>query len=226
LCHATARLFRPNAQSESNETPTRVAGLAGDERAYSRRAICYYLIVGNTGGRSDTRPYVRPPNYHHNGIHRRYHARRIHRAAQRPIKPASWNLGFQHDHAMLGDGAIGAIDRTGYHHHGRRLTSGHGKTIVGHSKLHTSAEERRQKISPGRGDRGLRTGGEVGCRGMPSRPIHVDGGFAVGASSFNRQGLPRSLSCATAWSATARRYQLLSLEHKDYKTTVVESDLA
>ena len=37
-----------------------------------------------------------------------------------------------------------------------------------------------------------------GCRGMPSVRIHVDGGFAVGASSFNRQESPRSFSCATA----------------------------
>jgi hypothetical protein len=27
-------------------------------------------------------------------------------AAQRPIKPASWNLGLQYNHAMLGDGTI------------------------------------------------------------------------------------------------------------------------
>src|ERR1700756_2454455 len=40
---------------------------------------------------------------------------------------------------------------------------------------------------------------------MPSVRIHVDGGFAVGASSFNRQGSPRSLSCRTTGSATAYR---------------------
>ncbi len=34
------------------------------------------------------------------------------------------------------------------------------------------------------------------------RPM-VDGGLAVGASSLSRHGSPRSLSCATAWSATA-----------------------
>ena len=36
---------------------------------------------------------------------------------------------------------------------------------------------------------------------MPSARIHVDGGFAVGASSFSLQGSPRSFSCATAWTA-------------------------
>ena len=36
-----------------------------------------------------------------------------------------------------------------------------------------------------------------GCRGMPSARTHVVGGFAfVGASSFSRQGSPRSVSCA------------------------------
>jgi hypothetical protein len=55
-------------------------------------------------------------------------------------------------------------------------------------------------LNANRGDRGL-TDGRRGCRGvlgMPSVRIHVDGGFAVGASSFNRQGSPHSLSCATA----------------------------
>jgi hypothetical protein len=37
----------------------------------------------------------------------------------------------------------------------------------------------------------------VGVRGIPPVRIYVDGGFAVGASSFSRQGSPRSLSCAT-----------------------------
>jgi hypothetical protein len=68
------------------------------------------LLLSDRGqfreGRSDTRPYVRPHNHRHDGIHRRYYARRIHRAAQRPIKPASWDLGLQYNHAMLGDGAI------------------------------------------------------------------------------------------------------------------------
>ena len=54
-----------------------------------------------------------------------------------------------------------------------------------------------QRESPGRGDRGLRTeGGVSGCR-----ECLPDGGFAVGASSFNR-GSPRSLSRET--TATAK----------------------
>jgi hypothetical protein len=51
-------------------------------------------------------PYVRPHNRRYNNIHRRYHDRRIHRVVQRPSKPASWNLGLQCNHAMLGDGTI------------------------------------------------------------------------------------------------------------------------
>jgi hypothetical protein len=47
----------------------------------------------------------------------------------------------------------------------------------------------------------------VRCRGcgeyLPS--YHVVGRFAVGASSFNRQGSPRSFNCVTVWSATAYR---------------------
>jgi hypothetical protein len=47
--------------------------------------------------------------------------------------------------------------------------------------------------SPGRGDRGLRTkvgGGVGGClpSNQKSEPLHVDGGFAVGSSSFRPKG--------------------------------------
>jgi len=50
--------------------------------------------------------HVRSPCRRHNDVDRRYHARRIHRAAKRPIKPASWNLGLQYDHAMRRDRAM------------------------------------------------------------------------------------------------------------------------
>jgi hypothetical protein len=50
--------------------------------------------------------HVRSPCRRHNDVNRRYHARRIHRAAKRPIKPASWNLGLQYNHAMRRDRAM------------------------------------------------------------------------------------------------------------------------
>ena len=63
--------------------------------------------------------------------------------------------------------------------------------------LHSSNEK------PRPGETGaLRTeGGGVGGAFHPTKifePLHVDGGSAVGASSFSRQGSPRSFSCATA----------------------------
>src|SRR5262245_3697805 len=71
------------------------------------------------------------------------------------------------------------------------------------------AARRKKRISPGRGDRGLkngrRGGGVGGCLPPNSKIDHVDGGFAAGASSFSRHGSPRSSSCATAWSTTAKR---------------------
>jgi hypothetical protein len=74
-----------------------------------KHAVFYYLTVG--GAEANKRPYVRPHNYRHNGVHRRHYDRRIHRAAQRPIKPASRNVGLQYNHAMLGDGPIEEIRR-------------------------------------------------------------------------------------------------------------------
>ena len=50
--------------------------------------------------------HVRSQRCRHNGIHRRYHARRIHRAAQRPNKLAPRNLGLQYNHAMRRNGAM------------------------------------------------------------------------------------------------------------------------
>ena len=50
--------------------------------------------------------HVRSQRCRHNGIRRRYHARRIHRAAQRPNKPAPRNLGLQYNHAMRRNGAM------------------------------------------------------------------------------------------------------------------------
>ena len=50
--------------------------------------------------------HVRSPCRRHNDVDRRYHARRIHRAAQRPIKPAPRNLGLQYNHAMRRNGAM------------------------------------------------------------------------------------------------------------------------
>jgi hypothetical protein len=59
---------------------------------------------------------------------------------------------------------------------------------------------RRAKEKAPAGETGASGGrrGIGGVGGTPSDRVHVDGGFAVGASSFNRQGSPRCLSCATA----------------------------
>jgi hypothetical protein len=64
-----------------------------------------------------------------------------------------------------------------------------------------------QKEKPRPGGPGLKDGRRgVGVRGTSSiLSRHVDGGFAVGCSSFSRHGSPRSFSCATTWSATAYR---------------------
>ena len=73
--------------------------------------------------------------------------------------------------------------------------------IVGKPRGRSDAEVAQMK-SPGRGRRGLKDGrrGVGGCgECLPSS--HVDGGLAVGASSFNRQGSPHSLSRKTAATA-------------------------
>jgi hypothetical protein len=96
---------RPSATSiniAASRRPCRRSGSARVNRVHISN--CAQHREG--GSRSDRRPYVRPQDPGHSGIHRRYHARRIHRAAQRPIKPASWDVGIRRHHEMLGDGAI------------------------------------------------------------------------------------------------------------------------
>jgi hypothetical protein len=70
--------------------------------------------------------------------------------------------------------------------------------------LNRECEAQKDKPRPGRP--GLKERKAMcGVSGMPSVQFnidHVDGGFAAGASSFSRHGSPRSLSCATVWSAT------------------------
>src|SRR6476661_8916528 len=53
-------------------------------------------IVGKTGGgiQQQEDPHVRSQSRRHDDVNRGYHARRIHRAAQRPNKPASWDVGI------------------------------------------------------------------------------------------------------------------------------------
>jgi hypothetical protein len=62
----------------------------------------------------------------------------------------------------------------------------------------------RIKRKPRPGRPGL-NGQKAGCRGMPSVRIHIDGSFAVGASSFSRHGSPRSVSCRTTLKTVGRQ---------------------
>ena len=64
-----------------------------------------------------------------------------------------------------------------------------------------------KRISPGRGDRGLRTEGEVrgvgGCLPSNSKDRSCRWRLRRRRLLVSRHGSPRSLSWATAWSATA-----------------------
>jgi hypothetical protein len=79
-----------------------------------------------------------------------------------------------------------------------------GATGLGSGQLRKSAAAGGANEKPRPGKTGaLRTEGRVsGVWGMPSiLSHHVDGGFALGASSFNRHGSPHSLSRETAATA-------------------------